>query len=93
MSTDDSLVITCPLCGGGCLHHGVVHVFTRLVEDKPDSFHTIHDPFGVTYPAIAEGENPSPRRNGLYIEMSCETCSDTPRMKLAIFQHKGVRYF
>jgi hypothetical protein len=82
--------LICPSCGGGCLHHEAVDIFERA-EDAAFVLHTTaSDTVTTKVEAADASENPSPRRNGLFITFSCEECSATPILDLR--QHKGVTY-
>ena len=79
-------IIECPGCGDNWLHQGRVEVFDRS-EDQPN--HGIAIINGGAFPTT-EGQNPSPRRQGMLIYFVCENCNSFPI--LAIFQHKGQTF-
>ena len=80
--------LKCPWCGFDYLHHDDVDVWVRHVEDTdvdptriPGTFRQSGAPFG---------ENPSPRRSGLRIHLTCEGCPK--RSALEVIQHKGQTF-
>jgi hypothetical protein len=77
-------ILSCPDCGGTCLHQGAVSVFVRPVEDGRCVSTHIN--------GVVAGDNPSPRRDGLTIRFFCETCGVRGRRALNIFQHKGQTF-
>lgn len=96
----DDGVLMCPNCGEGYMHHLVVDVFMRPVEDGDSERTTLMHDVGVV--ACLPSENPSYRRDGVRIAFSCEFCTyrttedgevDTtiPRrfFVMKIVQHKG----
>jgi hypothetical protein len=91
LTQEDGLI--CPNCGENFLHHEKVEVFARRQEagDLGDG--------GGVHVTVENGqalisknmtENPSPRRDGISIEFSCENCPHRSRM--TIIQHKGSTY-
>lgn len=82
--------LKCPHCGGDYLHHGDVHVFSRLREDSDDGTHVVVSSTG----GVSAGKsldmrlNPSARRNGVLIKLQCEGCHGVSALSIA--QHKGV---
>lgn len=82
--------LLCPSCGSSYLHHEAIDIFERP-EDADVVLHTTASGTVVTrLVATGESENPSGRRNGLFITFWCEGCDTTPI--LDILQHKGVTY-
>ena len=84
--------LSCPVCNGMYLHQGAVKHYSRRFEDSEIGMLAVVT--GDTVAATADTtmqENPSRRRNGIRIEMSCETCDDLIA-DLAIYQHKGSTY-
>jgi hypothetical protein len=79
---------TCPKCDGTYLHHGAISVYYRGVEDSPLGALSVCDgrTTMVTYDESMDN-SPSSRRDGLAIDMECETCGPVGRMTIA--QHKG----
>lgn len=77
--------ITC-LCGSEELHQREVSVFWRDGEDSQTG-KNIRSTLRATESFLTQGENPSPRRDGLLVKFSCEQCDSEP--ELAIYQHKG----
>ena len=93
----------CPVCGGHNLHHHNVAVYTSLCPE--DDFTREQEVLvyenGVVRDHLVtrdSGRNPSSRRDGIRISMTCEVCSDDPRNPedvvpdLIIYQHKGTTY-
>ena len=84
--------LSCPICDGMYLHQGAVKHYNRENEDDCVGMLTV-----VTGNTVAASsgmtmeQNPSLRRNGFRIEMSCETCNDLIA-DLAVYQHKGATY-
>jgi hypothetical protein len=81
--------ISCPACGGSSLHHGKITSFYRAQEDEPSTAITIVGT-AVIYKHDAD-DNPSLRRDGITIDMKCESCTST--LQYSIWQHKGSTYF
>lgn len=97
MSFDEVSEVSCAYCGFQDTHQDEVVVYNR-VEDAEEGqrihISPFHEPLrGVRYPptvtltASMEG-NPSPRRQGVSIFLSCEQCEGATR--LSVFQHKGA---
>ena len=93
----------CPLCGGYNLHHEAVAVYTGLCprEDLSKEQEVIVHTNGTVedgYTLRTGTRNPSLRREGIRIRMSCESCSYDPAnpedaiSDLVIYQHKGTTY-
>ena len=87
-TTPDTHLI-CPKCGDAHLHHGNVHVYTRI-EDGAQTVHTRVEGFHTTTAAVDSNTvlNPSGRRGGIRITFWCEGCGEESDMTIA--QHKGV---
>lgn len=83
MTPDKTL--KCPHCGSDYLHQETVAVFNRPEEDSTVGLAMTIT--GQTVQPASMQENPSPRRNGLSIDFSCETCSTDSTLN--IWQHKG----
>jgi DNA-directed RNA polymerase subunit M/transcription elongation factor TFIIS len=84
----DEHVLACPSCGNSYLHHGCIVVYRRS-EDAPRVLCTVIND-GIAKLEWLENnrsDNPSPRRDGLTIEFSCENCGR--ENELTIAQHKG----
>lgn len=79
---------TCPKCDSTYLHHGAIRVYFRGREDSPVGALSVCEGRAttVTYDEPM-GDSPSSRRDGLAIDMECETCGPVGRMTIA--QHKG----
>lgn len=98
---DEQGGIICPYCGGGYTHHKNVEVYHRK-EDAEDTLRVSIEPImehNDTYEAKdAKVEirhvdsyvcrNPSSRRGGILITVSCEHCPND--FYVGISQHKGV---
>ncbi len=77
--------LLCPSCGGYYLHHERVEIFERS-EDADTGLHVAVTQGKVTTDNNLAG-NPSGRRHGLSVYLSCEDC---PAVSvLHISQHKG----
>jgi hypothetical protein len=84
--------LLCPYCNFDYMHQGTVMIFNRL-EDADDGKRVIvpiHPQNEVIISTSLAG-NPSPRRQGLSINFSCENCDKN--LWLNIFQHKGQTFF
>lgn len=80
--------LKCPNCGSSHLHQKIIDVYERP-EDARTGLHVqVKDNKAIT-DANMEA-NPSPRRQGMLIQFSCEKCPTMPVLK--IFQHKGTTY-
>lgn len=93
MSEQQSLLLSeglcCPRCDSAWMHHKIVEVWSRPVEDGP-VIHTTVIPDGHTYIDSSDLKNPSGRRDGMVIQFWCEECNGY--YELAIFQHKGATH-
>ena len=97
---EEDQTLMCPRCGGGNLHHTDVVIYDRhedgktglrvgvTVTDAYSKACLLHRErvFPVTVTSDVSG-NPSPRRCGIRVVFSCETCDARPMM--VIYQHKG----
>ena len=79
--------IMCPVCNFDYTHQGAIEIFERS-EDEKDGNHVkiLDDNIQVNRDLTG---NPSPRRQGVTLEMKCE--SEHP-FKLHIYQHKGQTF-
>jgi len=78
----------CPTCENTYLHQGAVHIFTRDADSSETGTLVTSEGFGTTTNSKAPMvNNPSRRRDGLSIDMDCETCG--PVGRLTVYQHKG----
>jgi hypothetical protein len=87
----DYFIPICPKCGENYLHHGSVSIYYRTMEDAVTGVLSVCEGGGngdisVSHKAPMDN-NPSRRRDGLAIDMECETCGPVGRMTIA--QHKG----
>ena len=80
--------LLCPTCGGDCTHTERVDVYERE-EDAESGLHVAVSDLRVKVTTDLAG-NPSPRRYGIRIQVSCEECGGTAT--LAVYQHKGTTY-
>jgi predicted RNA-binding Zn-ribbon protein involved in translation (DUF1610 family) len=87
---ENTHALLCPECGESVLHQGDTHVFWRESEDSMEGLHTIAQGHRTVVNSDLK-DNPSIRRDGVYIEMECEQCGPV-RYKLAILQHKGQTF-
>ena len=78
----------CPRCGHNCLHHGKIEIFDRSEDAEQTRVISFdHVEFSSKMLKSNMVENPSARRHGLTIAVSCEQCG--PGLRLEIAQHKG----
>ena len=84
--------LACPACGGGNLHHGMVTVYSRGEDALKTDITSVRASGAVLTLKLDshETENPSPRRHGMAVKFTCETCDALP--VLTLFQHKGSTY-
>ena len=87
---DDTTAIKCPACGGHCTHHGAIECFVRDSEDSGTGLHVIVDGEIPLYVDNLMAGNPSFRRDGLRISLTCELCC--AESEIEITQHKGSTY-
>ena len=80
--------LKCAHCGEDYLHHLEIQVFARPREDGK-TYQTNLDATSpkVAFPRIALNGNPSMRRSGVKILLSCENCPGITALTIA--QHKG----
>jgi hypothetical protein len=91
LTLEDDALNLCPYCHGNNLHHEGVTVYDRNEDaEKVRVTHVTDMVVSVATVDEAHSNNPSPRRTGLTIDFSCETCEEKPVM--AIIQHKGTTY-
>jgi len=85
-------VLKCPCCDGDYLHHTKVSVFARYEDAETGTFVSVDEDMSMVFdPASVLTQNPSPRRDGITIDLWCEYCHS--KLKLNIFQHKGQTFF
>lgn len=80
--------LPCGACGGDFTHIASVEVFMRK-EDADSGMHVLIEQASVGVDANLS-RNPSPRRDGIKIMLSCETCNETAPVN--IVQHKGNNF-
>jgi hypothetical protein len=90
MIDPDNKTLVCANCGGGYLHHSYIVVFHR--DGREDARRTLetHVDGRTTKRKImpsAVSDNPSMRRDGIFIGFHCEQCGT--HAELTIAQHKG----
>jgi hypothetical protein len=96
----DAHLLMCPHCLEVYTHTSDVEVYNRYFED---SHYWVHTVSGSTVKShLNEGDNPSPRRDGIRIYFTCESCHSPfetsnpadvpPPFELLIYQHKGETY-
>jgi hypothetical protein len=83
---EDGTHLRCARCGGEYLHHVKVEVFEGR-EDAAKGVHLSIDGGCVKVDDDLAG-NPSSRRHGLTIHLTCEFCAATNVLTIA--QHKGL---
>jgi hypothetical protein len=81
-------VLKCPSCDWSNLHHVSVEIFERR-EDAMVGVHVQVEGKAVRVDDALTG-NPSPRRQGMLIRFTCETCTAKPILQVR--QHKGSTY-
>ena len=84
---DIGLPLECPNCGSSYMHQKKAEIFQRNEDDR-NGLHVSVDDKVTTDTNIAD--NPSPRRQGLTLHLSCEGCPTVS--KLSIYQHHGSTY-
>ena len=82
--------LNCPECGGENLHQESYTSFWREQEDSGIGTIRTDERGLIVKNERGMKDNHSPRRDGLLILFSCETCSRYP--ELAIYQHKGSTF-
>jgi hypothetical protein len=94
------LLLKCPRCGDGYLHHRGVAVVERVGEDEDSGeiAALVAGRIAVRTDAVMDG-NFSPRRGSIVVSFACEVCGDfadggpgKPSLRLSIVQHKGCTY-
>ena len=86
---NDEGELLCSACRSPNLHHGAVTVWDRE-EDAEQVTVAVVDQGTATVRSVSNlvTPNPSLRRGGVGVEMTCEDCSE--RHELTFAQHKGV---
>lgn len=83
--------IKCAHCGHEYTHQFAVVVYSRTKEDGPASAGVVLNTTGPgALPAFTLPDNPSRRRQGVAVLVSCEACHGVSHM--AISQHKGQTF-
>jgi hypothetical protein len=82
---DGAYVLLCPNCGGDYLHQVKTQVFERE-EDSDEGQHITVERTTFSFNSDIR-DNPSPRRQGITIEFTCEMCDSITY--LHVYQHKG----
>lgn len=82
-------VVVCPHCGHDYTHQGEVQAWQRDEDSDVGVWARIKQQAVVSSVVLPSG-NPSPRRSGLRIKMSCEGCDNW--FWIIIAQHKGQTY-
>jgi hypothetical protein len=91
VTIEDDTNLRCPICQGFCLHQGAVTTYFRKEDEEKTMVSEISiEGVSVINTSSNDCGNPSSRRHGLRINMSCEGCGDIP--SLLIYQHKGTTY-
>lgn len=85
-----SYVMKCPRCESTYLRHdeAPVDIWQRGEDSSSDGYSIL--PGGRGIEAIPGQENPSARRSGLRLHLSCESCGTA--FGLTISQHKGETF-
>lgn len=86
---DWGTLLRCAGCGGDWTHQGRVEVFERHHEDSPHGTHVTVHGARVSVDDRMVG-NPSGRRQGLTILLSCENCD--AGTEVLVWQHKGQTF-
>lgn len=81
----DDNFIKCPKCNDSYTHQGKIEIFNRS-EDESEGTHVAVRFHEIKIDKNLEG-NPSSRRQGVTINMTCE--SHEHNFKVNIYQHKG----
>ena len=85
-------ILSCPHCGGACLHLGKVKIFDR--EDDAEFTQVTTANKGQTKVELISSDicgNPSARSDGLIIDFWCQKCN--AQSELAIAFHKAMTKF
>lgn len=85
---DDAL--QCPSCNGQNLHQGTVYVYNRDEDAETTAVTMVTGTEVTTVHNARLCGNPSVRRHGLRISMSCEGCGEVGDM--VVYQHKGCTF-
>ena len=89
LSIENQPDLECPRCGEQWLHHGEVRVYSRPIEDGPVQETIIgHHGNVMVAPHYTGYKNPSGRRDGIAIDLWCESCKEGSTLTIA--QHKGM---
>ena len=88
MTTEHAL--QCAHCGFECTHFESIEVFNRFKEDSPEGFHIRIKGLDSQTDRSMIG-NPSSRRDGVCVFLSCEGCDGFSLVTLV--QHKGSTMF
>ncbi len=94
--SEDRDALACPSCEYTYTHQSIIEVFAR--QEDCDGIHTcVRGETVMTDRNMSA--NPSPRRQGIRIYFTCESCHGEdgdnypPPYELLIFQHKGQTFF
>ena len=94
--SDEEAELICPRCGGVNLHHVGVTLFERSEDGDPlVRIKVAGSTVATDVVRSGEADNPSPRRHGLAIQFTCETCNGSEQpdvIELTIAQHKGTTF-
>lgn len=82
----NGLEVQCSNCDSEYMHFEEIHTFSRKREDAEEGTKVVATREGVSLETNMEG-NPSSRRDGVAIYLSCEYCNQIT--KLCIDEHKG----
>ena len=83
--------LSCPHCGGECMHHGAVTIYDRKEDAPRVTKIEVRNCSALITRADSEASgNPSDRRHGMAIEFRCEDCEATSKFLIA--QHKGQSF-
>lgn len=73
ISQEGDFILLCPECGGYCLHHEDVIVYSRKDEDKDGRITHINS-IGNVQTGEIESECIPGRRDAIHITFACEDC-------------------
>lgn len=79
----------CPHCGSNYTHQEEVRTYFRDKEDSPTGIAAVVDSSACRVLGSQSG-NPSGRRDGLVIVITCEQCPALTHLQ--IYQHKGQTF-
>jgi hypothetical protein len=82
--------LTCPHCGGECLHQGNVTVACPINEDNTQEGYQVAVNENAKSASLGRTTSFRGRRSEINIEFSCEDC--VTKLTLYIMQHKGSTY-